>query len=48
MSEANARFVPTRVQYFGMPVMAYDLWDVSPLYENENVSATQDTNCDCD
>ena len=26
-----------RVQFFGTPVMAYDLWGSSPLYENENL-----------
>ena len=28
---------PAPVERFGTPVMAYDLWGVSPLYENEDL-----------
>jgi len=35
------------VHGIGTPVMAYDFWGVSPLYENED-QGRQNTNCDSD
>ena len=33
----GARSKPAPIPIFGTPVMAYDFWGVSPLYENEDL-----------